>query len=82
MGLGEIEQPSTTYLAFRKCLKKKWENNNDVCQLFIAFQKAYDSIKRESLYYILIKLGICLDGTQSKVRIETICQIVFPLRTV
>ena len=47
--------------------------------LFIYFEKAYDSIKRESLYDILIKFGIpkklkkliktCLDRTQSKVRV-------------
>ena len=30
----------------------------DVCQLFIDFEKAYDSIKRESLYDILIKFGV------------------------
>ena len=51
----------------------------DVFQLFIDFEKAYDSIKRESLYDILIKFGVPkrlvrliktgLDGTQSKVRI-------------
>jgi len=27
-------------------LEKKWEYNKDVCQLFIDFEKAYDSIKR------------------------------------
>ena len=32
--------------------------NKDVCQLFIDFEKAYDSIKRESLYDILIKFGV------------------------
>ena len=36
----------------------KWENNKEVCQLFIDFEKAYDSIKRESLYDILIKFGV------------------------
>ena len=39
-------------------LEKKWECNKDVCQLFIDFEKAYDSIKRESLYDILIKFGV------------------------
>ena len=53
--------------------EKKWEYNKDVCQLFIDFENTYDSIKRESLYDILIKFGvpkklvrlikICLDGT-------------------
>ena len=39
-------------------LHKKWEYNNKVCQLFIDSEKAYDSIKRESLYDILIKFGV------------------------
>ena len=39
-------------------LEKKWEYNKDVCQVFIGFEKAYDSIKRESLYDILIKFGV------------------------
>ena len=33
-------------------------HNKDICQLFIDFEKAYDSIKRESLYDILIKFGV------------------------
>ena len=39
-------------------LEKKWEYNKDVFQLFIDFEKAYDTIKRESLYDILIKFGV------------------------
>ena len=64
--------------SIRQILEKKWEYNKEVCQLFIDFEKAYDSIKRESLYDIQIKFAvpkklvrlikICLDGTQSKVR--------------
>ena len=60
-------------------LEKKWEYSNGVSRQFIDFGKAYDSIKRETLYDILIKfdvlrklvrlIKICLDGTQSKVRI-------------
>ena len=74
--------------SIRQILEKKCKYNKDVCQLFIDFEKAYDSIKRESL----IKFGvpkklvglikIFLDGTQSKVRYETICLLVFRLRTV
>ena len=37
---------------------KKWEYNKDICQLFIDFEKAYDCIKRKSLYDILIKFGV------------------------
>ena len=60
-----------------------------VCQLFIDFEKAYDSIKIKSLYDILIKFGVpkklvrlikvCLDGTQSKVRIGNYLSSSFPI---
>ena len=69
-----------------------WEYNKHACQLFIDFEKAHDSIKRESLYYILIKFDVpktlvtliktCLDGAHSKVRIENDFLLVFRLRTV
>ena len=69
MPLGGIDQPSTTYLAFGKYLKIV------LCELFIDLEKAYDSIKKESLYDTLIKFGVpkklvrliktCFDGTQS-----------------
>ena len=50
--------------SIRKILERKWEYNNEVCQLFTDFEKAYDSIKRESLYDILIKYGV--GPTESK----------------
>ena len=72
-----------------KILEKEWESNEDVCQLFIDFEKAYDSIKRESLYDILIKIGVpkklvriiktCLDGAQSKVRVGSFLSSSFPI---
>ena len=34
--------------------EKKWEYNEAVHQLFIDFKKAYDSVRREVLYNILI----------------------------
>jgi hypothetical protein len=43
---------------FRQILEKKWEYNGTVHQLFIDFKKAYDSIKREVLYNILLEFGI------------------------
>ena len=46
------------YSAFAKCLRKKWEYNEPVHQLFIDFKKAYDSVSREVLYKILIEFGI------------------------
>jgi hypothetical protein len=58
-------------------LEKKWEYNGTVHQLFIDFKKAYDSVRREVLYNILIEFGIprklvglikmCLNETYSRV---------------
>jgi len=39
----------TIYSAFFKYLRKKWEYNEAVHQLFINFKKAYDSVTREVL---------------------------------
>jgi hypothetical protein len=60
----------------QQILEKKWEYNRMVHQLFIDFKKAYDSIKREVLYSILLEFGIpkklvrlikmCLNETYSK----------------
>jgi hypothetical protein len=58
-------------------LEKKWEYNGTVHQLFIEFKKAYESVRREVLYSILIEFGIprklvgviqmCLNETYSTV---------------
>jgi hypothetical protein len=60
-------------------LKKKWEFNCTVHQVFIDSKKAYDSVRKEVLYAILIEIGItrklvelikmCLNETYSTVRI-------------
>jgi hypothetical protein len=59
---------------------KKWEYNGTVHQVFIDFKKAYDSVRGEVLYNILMEfgiamklvrfIGICLNETHSKVRIK------------
>ena len=41
-------------------LEKKWEYNEVVNQLYIDLKKAYDSVRREVLYNILIEFGIAL----------------------
>jgi len=41
-------------------LGKKWEYNEAVHQPFIDFKEAYDSVRREVLYNILIEFGIPL----------------------
>jgi hypothetical protein len=39
-------------------LEKKWKYDGAVHQLFIDFKKAYDSVRGEVLYNILIESGI------------------------
>jgi sorting nexin-29 len=61
-----------------------------VYQLFIDFKKAYDSIKREVLYNILVEFGMpkelvrlikaCLNETYSKVRIGKLLSDKFPVQ--
>jgi hypothetical protein len=45
-------------------LETKWEYNVAVHQLFIDFKKAYDSVRREVLYNILIEFGIPMQVTR------------------
>jgi hypothetical protein len=61
-----------------------------VHQLFIDFRKAYDSIKREVLYSILLEFGItkkvvrlikmCLNKTYTEVRIGKLLSGKFPIQ--
>jgi hypothetical protein len=83
---------STTDQIFyiQQILEKKWEYNGTVHQLFIDFKKAYDLIKREVIYNILLELGIpkklvrlinmCLNETYSKVRIGKLFFGKFPIQ--
>jgi hypothetical protein len=51
---------STTDQIFyiRQTQEKKWEYNGKGRQLFVGFKKAYDSVKREVLYNILLEFGV------------------------
>jgi hypothetical protein len=83
---------STTDLisCIRQILKKKWENNEAVHQLFIDLKKAYDLVKKDVLYNILIEFGIpmklvrliklCLTETYSRVRVGKNLSDMFPIR--
>ena len=71
-------------------LDKKWEYNEEVHQLFIDFEKAYVSVRREVLYKILIEFGIprklvglikmSLTGTYSRVRVGKNVSDRLPIR--
>jgi hypothetical protein len=72
-------------ICIRQTLEKKWEYNETVHQLFIDF-------KREVLYNILIEFGVpmelvrlikmCLNETNSKVRIDKHLSHSFPIQNV
>ena len=74
----------------RQILEKKWEYNEEVQQLFTDFKKAYDSVRREVLYNILIEFGIprklvrlimmSLNETYSRVRVGKNVSDRFPIR--
>ncbi|KAJ4441625.1 hypothetical protein ANN_11481 [Periplaneta americana] len=74
---------------FGLIMEKKWEYKGTVHQLFIDFKKAYDSVKREVLYDILIEFGIpkklvrlikmCLSETYSRVRKGQFLSDAFPI---
>jgi hypothetical protein len=82
---------STTGQIFyiRQMLEKEWEYNGTVHQLFIDFRKAYDSVKGEVLYNILLEFGIpkklvrlikmCLNEAYSKGSVGKLLSGKFPI---
>jgi hypothetical protein len=75
-----------TYAAFVTYLRKKWEYNEAVHQLF---KKAYDSVRREVLYNILSEfvmpmklvrlIKMCLTETYSRVWVAKLLSDMFPI---
>jgi len=72
----------------RQILEKKWEYNEEVHQLFIDFKRAYDSVRREVLFKILIGIPrklvrlikMSLTETYSRVRVGKNVYDRFPIR--
>jgi hypothetical protein len=50
------DRSTTEIFCIHQILEKKWEYNETVHQLFINFKKAYDSVRRKSLYNILLRV--------------------------
>jgi hypothetical protein len=58
VGFDIIDQLLIRLSAFVRYWRKKSEYNKTVHKLFIDFKKAYDSVRREVLYNILIEFGV------------------------
>lgn len=77
----------------RQLLKKSWEFNRDLHNLFIDFEQAYDSDIRvcQRFWESMIELGIpsklvritkaCIEGSRSSVKVEGEYSEVFAINT-
>jgi hypothetical protein len=71
-------------------LEEKWEYSETIHQLFIDVKEAYDSVRREVLYNILMEIGIpmklveviklCLNETYSRVQVDKHLPNMFPIK--
>jgi hypothetical protein len=84
-------RPTTDHIfSIRQIIEKKWEYNEAGHQLFIDSKEAYDAVRREVLYNILIEFGIsmklvrlikmCLTETNSRVRVGKHLSDTFPIK--
>jgi hypothetical protein len=58
VGFDVTDQLLIRFSSFVRYLRKKWEYSETVHQLIIDFKEAYDSVRREVLYNILIEFGV------------------------
>jgi hypothetical protein len=78
------------FFVIRPILEKEWEYDESAHQLFIHFKRAYESVRREVLYNILIEFWVpmklvtltnmSLDETYSKIRIGKHLSDTFPTK--
>jgi hypothetical protein len=90
VGFDITDQLLIRFSAFARYGRKKWEKNEKVHQLFIDFKKAYDSVRKEVLYIILIEFGVpmklvklikmCLNEPYSKVNVVKHLSDSFPIQ--
>jgi hypothetical protein len=89
-GLRRSRSNTDHIFCIRQILQKKWEYNEALHQLFIAFKKAYDSVTWDVLYNIHSEFGTpvklvrlikrCLYETYSRVRVGKHLSDMFPTR--
>jgi hypothetical protein len=58
VGFDETDQLLIRFSAFVRYWGEKSDYNEAVHQFFIDFKKAYDSVRKEVLYSILIEFGV------------------------
>jgi predicted PolB exonuclease-like 3'-5' exonuclease len=90
VGFDVTDQLLIRSFAFVRYWRKKLEYNETVHQLFPDFKKAYDSVRNELLYNILIEFGVpmklvrlikmCLKETYTKVRTGKHLSDTFPIQ--
>jgi purine nucleoside phosphorylase len=54
----DVTSTTDQITCIHQILEEKWEYNETVHQLFIDFKNAYDSVRREVLYNILIEFRV------------------------
>jgi hypothetical protein len=90
VGFDITDQLQIGFSSFVRYWRKKQEYNEPVHQLFTDFKKAYDSVRREVLYNILIEFEVpmklvrlnkmCLNETYSKAHIGKHFSDNFPIQ--
>jgi hypothetical protein len=87
----EVKRSATDHIfCIRQILEKKWEYNVVVLQLFVDFDKTYNSIRREVfcnifiVFVIALKLvmvtKMCLSETYTRVRVGKYLSDRFPIK--
>jgi hypothetical protein len=60
VGFDITDQLLISCFSFVRYWRKNWEYNKTVHQLFIDFNKSYDSVRKELLYNILTEFGVSM----------------------
>jgi hypothetical protein len=58
VGFDVTDQVLIRLSAFFRYWRKKWEYNETIHHPFVAFRKAYDAVRSEELYNILVEFRV------------------------